>query len=1211
MTPRARKILFLLLLLAIPGLVVEVLLSQYGQTAIAHRVLRSVDRQLPGAIELGTVHATLGGEVSMQDIRLLDSTGAVLISAGSVNVSLSWLPLLRNSVQIRSLRVKDLQCRIEFDSSGKASIESNFTAPPSTPHPEVAASPAWSVSIDDMAITGNRFELYAEDTLSLSFHDWTLAGSVALDSTRLISDATFDALAQFRFDARAVLRVDTAYQIEDLIIGFMIDSSFASTLPDPFPELGTLTGHIAAATAANSLLAKGFAASSAVGRCEFDISTAASLDFNTVAGKLRLVDFKPAVILRDTTDLLLNGDIQFTKVQSSSPLNGWNVELALAAPTYGDYRAESIHGSILTRDSVAVADLTVASANGDADVRAKLTGFDPKTMRMEGTARLEGLELRAFSSAIPDTLAPLYGTVALNAMNIASPDPQISVSVNLHSLSLGSIHGDSLYLIGSLDGREVRVDSFDLALPGAMITGEADGSLDSSVEMSVQIIASDLTNVDLIHALFPILDSLSGDLQADALATVYFISADSTDIAVSGNLHLSNATWNESSIQMLSARIMSYQHSTGALSAALNSRNLSYGELQFDSLRTIVHGTLDSLSADLRLWARSDTLQLTSVVELHPFEHPLRARVNSMNALTYGIVSKIDDPCIFTWDGERLTVDALLVRSPVATLLASGTVALRGEQDLVLELSGVKTVDATRLFQLRLPETTLNARLLLSGTHDHLIGDISLTTDSMRYEGNYIADELVLSASVSEVNAVIDGTVTWYNDTLLVVHGTLPATLSLDSGFTLNSSLPMFGQASLREQPLRYAEPYMAFGTRLGGYISAEATIIGSPSHPNWYGDFRVRDGIYRDPRVGVNYEKLSIEGKFASDTLQVHRFHAESEGSVNGSGWLAMSFPLPKAVDLSLDFENFEVVNSPTKQGRISGHASISGPLDRLFASGDIELDEGLYRITQATGKQIEEIDLQKELALLRGDTTARKGFLVREIYEPMSLDIKTSFPGNLWLRGSGLNIELSGDLTITKDAKLEPQIVGEVRVRQGKAEYFGRDFKVDQQLSYVTFDGPANDPRLNIVATYKTRNDTTITITLTGTAQNTLIKLSPDNALYLMTSGASGALDVESVTSAGIGQASQLIGKAAGLDVFEFHQGEGGLDNLSAGKLEVGTYVTDRLFVRVLQPVESIESGQEVTVEYRLLDWLRLSAQQKGTQQSLFELLMQWAWH
>jgi len=74
----------------------------------------------------------------------------------------------------------------------------------------------------------------------------------------------------------------------------------------------------------------------------------------------------------------------------------------------------------------------------------------------------------------------------------------------------------------------------------------------------------------------------------------------------------------------------------------------------------------------------------------------------------------------------------------------------------------------------------------------------------------------------------------------------------------------------------------------------------------------------------------------------------------------------------------------------------------------------------------------------------------------------------------------------------------------------------------------------------------------------------------------------------------------------VLEYKPGTGEGNAVTSGTLEVGSYVTERLFVRVRQPVETGETQQAVTVEYRLLDWLKLRAMQEAQQSSAFDVVI-----
>ena len=82
------------------------------------------------------------------------------------------------------------------------------------------------------------------------------------------------------------------------------------------------------------------------------------------------------------------------------------------------------------------------------------------------------------------------------------------------------------------------------------------------------------------------------------------------------------------------------------------------------------------------------------------------------------------------------------------------------------------------------------------------------------------------------------------------------------------------------------------------------------------------------------------------------------------------MGLPTPEYLNLNIKFDRFNAQNSPRQKARLSGKTTITGPFDSLDVQGSLKIEELLYRITQATSKDIETIDLEAYLAKLRGDS-------------------------------------------------------------------------------------------------------------------------------------------------------------------------------------------------------------------------------------------------
>jgi autotransporter translocation and assembly factor TamB len=101
----------------------------------------------------------------------------------------------------------------------------------------------------------------------------------------------------------------------------------------------------------------------------------------------------------------------------------------------------------------------------------------------------------------------------------------------------------------------------------------------------------------------------------------------------------------------------------------------------------------------------------------------------------------------------------------------------------------------------------------------------------------------------------------------------------------------------------------------------------------------------------------------------------------------------------------------------------------------------------------------------------------------------------------------------------------------------------------------------------------------------------------------GSSGARGISATVS-------QLVSQTLGLEVFEYRPGSKGIGGLTKGELEVGTYVTDNLFVTFVESMEEEQTGQKVILEYQFFPWLRLRGTRQTEGESGFDLLFQWQW-
>jgi autotransporter translocation and assembly factor TamB len=405
---------------------------------------------------------------------------------------------------------------------------------------------------------------------------------------------------------------------------------------------------------------------------------------------------------------------------------------------------------------------------------------------------------------------------------------------------------------------------------------------------------------------------------------------------------------------------------------------------------------------------------------------------------------------------------------------------------------------------------------------------------------------------------------------------------------------------------------------------------------PVWNGNLIVENASIEDIVHGLHYENVYLKGSWRGDSLFLERVEAKATGKMEGQGMALMAFPVPESLAVRINFKHFQIMNRADLRAKLSGNIAVQGPPMALRTQGNLSLDELRYRITSATTKDIEVVDLETTLAELRGDTAATFRFPGDLIYKNMNEAIRVKLPRNCWIHGGGVSIELEGDVWLYKSPNETEQVYGQIVVVRGTVDLYTR--KLEVQEGTITFDGDLQDPNLNITAieaNLKRSRNVEIILKLAGTKNHPEVSLSgtdPDGELsnediisYLTlgrraTGGtemySSGANTPETSTlgsaavtgvSSGV---SRLVSRALRLDVFEYRPGQGGVAGLTQGELEVGAYVTSNLFVSVIHSMEEKQTGQKVVLEYQVLPWLRLRGTRQAEGQSGFDLFFQWEW-
>jgi translocation and assembly module TamB len=190
----------------------------------------------------------------------------------------------------------------------------------------------------------------------------------------------------------------------------------------------------------------------------------------------------------------------------------------------------------------------------------------------------------------------------------------------------------------------------------------------------------------------------------------------------------------------------------------------------------------------------------------------------------------------------------------------------------------------------------------------------------------------------------------------------------------------------------------------------------------------------------------------------------------------------------------------------------------------------------------------------------------------------ININAPRNLWVQGADVNTEIGLSENFRVEYADTPSIYGEVHVQRGEVEVLGRRFNI-QNSSQVRFTGPAAAPYINATAEYNNESaGVKVYVAVRGQGKDFTIKPTsdpplPETDIYtLLATGrrtlkaGSGASSMNQGQVASVlgsllaSQAKKALAAKLPLDVLTIESGDEGL---AGARLEVGKYLTDKLYL------------------------------------------------
>ncbi len=310
--------------------------------------------------------------------------------------------------------------------------------------------------------------------------------------------------------------------------------------------------------------------------------------------------------------------------------------------------------------------------------------------------------------------------------------------------------------------------------------------------------------------------------------------------------------------------------------------------------------------------------------------------------------------------------------------------------------------------------------------------------------------------------------------------------------WAVSDDAPLHGQMHINVPDLSWVGPAINDSVKSGGHMALEADVTGTFGAPRLRGQVSGNDLALTFLDQGVRLQQGQLAARFDQDKVHIDTlsFSAPREpqprdtllGSLNltsAPGKLSASGTIDlagKNGDLEISATRLPLVQRADRWVIASGSGHASLRQSTLSLVGNIVADAGLINQPVSDRPQ-----LPDDVVITGQQITARKG-------PHLSVDATLDLGEHFYLRASGLEARLVGQLSVRESPGRQLRVTGSIAARDASFEAYGKLLTVERGI--VNFQGPLYDPGLNILALRKGLS-VEAGVEVTGTALHPEVRL------------------------------------------------------------------------------------------------------------------------
>jgi translocation and assembly module TamB len=393
---------------------------------------------------------------------------------------------------------------------------------------------------------------------------------------------------------------------------------------------------------------------------------------------------------------------------------------------------------------------------------------------------------------------------------------------------------------------------------------------------------------------------------------------------------------------------------------------------------------------------------------------------------------------------------------------------------------------------------------------------------------------------------------------------------------------------------------FSSIGQTMRGKLVGNLHVTGSSTKPTVQGLITVSEGQIQDYTRGLNLSEIEAVAEASGSMIRLTKLTAKAgSGSITGSGTIDVSAPgMP--VNIAFKADNARPVTSDIFTATMDADLKLEGKVkDALRLSGRVRIGDGTINIPEKFPREVATLNVRHSNVPYQPSPPAPSS--------QIELDVTVVSPGQIFVRGRGLEAEFQGGLKVAGTIG-SPQVNGGLTLRRGTFSVAGTTLTF--QSGRISFNGQALhnrlDPSLDLVAQSQ-GNGVTATLKISGTASQPRIELSsspqlPQDEILSQLLFQQSAKSLSATQLASVAQAAASLSGGNGFDPVGIMRKSLGLDRLAVGSsqetaggtssttIEAGKYVLRNVYIGARQ---DLSGGTRALVQVDVLRNLKAQAQ------------------